>query len=120
MKTNPALKIAALAVAAALAVPLAASARNRHHPDPEDVFAGAFIASVVAPLVVGAAVASSVRVESAPRVVYCETPPPPPPYYYAYPPPPPPPQYYGYPPPPCYGQRPMHHHRRSPPQPYGY
>lgn len=117
MKTNPSLKIIALAAAAALTVPLTASARHHHHPDPEDVFAGAFIASVVAPLVVGAAVASHVQVEAAPRVVYCEPPPPPPPYYYAYPPPPP---YYGYPPPPCYGQRPMRHHRRPQPYPYGY
>ena len=116
MKTNPSLKIIALAAAVALAVPLAASARSRHHPDPRDVFAGAFIASVVAPLVVGAAVASSVHVEPAPRVVYYEAAPPPP-QYYAYP--PPPPQYYGYPPPPCYGRRPMRpmpHHRR----PCGY
>ena len=119
MKANATLKIAALAAAASLAVPLTASARH-HHPDPEDVFAGAFLATVVAPLVVGAAVASSVHVETAPRVVYCEPPPPPPPpqYYYAYP--PPPPQYYGYPPPQYYGHRPMHHHRRSAPQPYGY
>ena len=117
MKTNATLKIAALAAAASLAVPLTASARH-HHPDPEDVFAGAFLATVVAPLVVGAAVASSVHVETAPRVVYCEPPPSPPPYYYAYP--PPPPQYYGYPPPQYYGHRPMHHPRRPPPQPYGY
>ena len=102
MKTNATLKIAALAAAAALAVPLTASARH-HHPDPEDVLAGVFIASVVAPLVVGAAVASSVRVKAAPRVVYCE------------PPPPPPPQYYGHRP-----MRPMHHHRRPAPRPYGY
>ena len=39
MKTNPSLKIIALAAAAALTVPLTASARHHHHPDPEDVFA---------------------------------------------------------------------------------
>lgn len=119
MKANVPLKIVALASAAALAVPLAASARPHHHPDPGDVFAGAFIASVVAPLVVGAAVASSVRVEPAPRVVYCEPPPPPPQYYYAYPPPPSPPRYYGYPPPGC-GPRPMYHRCRPAPRPYCY
>ena len=121
MKTNPPTKIIAIALVAALAVPLAASARPRH-PDPEDVLAGAFIASVVAPLVIGAAVASNVRIEAAPAG-RCA---PPPPQYYAYPPPPPPPAYYyGYPPPPpppqyYYGNRPMRPHRRPPHRPRYY
>ena len=88
MKTNQTLKILAVAVAAAIAVPLTASARN-HHPKAEDVFAGVFFATVVVPLVAAAVVASSVESTPEPECEYAY--PPPPPEYYAYPPPPPPP-----------------------------
>lgn len=120
MKTNQTLKILAVALAAAIAVPLTASARN-HHPKAEDVFAGVFFATVVVPLVAAAVVASSVESTPEPECEYAY--PPPPPEYYAYPPPPPPPPpYYACPAPPpppppqvCAQPAPRPHRRHCPP-----
>ena len=106
MKTNTTVKIIAVAVVAAIAVPLSASAG--HHS--EDIIAGAAIGVIAGALLVSAA-EGSCQYAPPPPQYYAY--PRPPPQYYA---PPPPPQYYGYPPPPptYYGHRPP-----PPPQFYG-
>ena len=102
MKTTLTAKLIAVGAAAALALPLTASAR--HHRS-GDVFAGAVIGVLAGAMIASAADCSTVYVAAPP-------PPPPPPVYYY--PPPPPPVYYGHPrpyhrppPPPQY-----YHHRR--------
>ena len=101
MKTVTATKLIAVGTAAALALPLTASAR--HHSS-GDVFAGAVIG-----VIAGAMLANTVNGET----VYVAPPPPPPPVYYYYQPVPAPTPYYGYyappappPPPPCHRRRP--------------
>ena len=108
MKTSPTAKIIAVALGAAIAVPLTASAR---HPHGEDVLAGAVIGAIAVAVLASAADGACVV---APAPCYA---PPPPPVYYAppLPPPPPPPCYYGYPPPP---PAPYYRHRPPPPPQY--
>ena len=105
MKTCTTTKLIAVGTAAALALPLTASAR--HHSS-GDVFAGAVIG-----VIAGAMLANTVNGET----VYVAPPPPPPPpppvyYYYQPVPVPAPTPYYGYyappapQPPPCQRRRP--------------
>ena len=105
MKTCTTAKFIAIGTAAALALPLTASARHHHNGD---VFAGAVIG-----VIAGAMLASTVNGET----VYVAPPPPPPPpppvyYYYQPVPVPAPTPYYGYyappapQPPPCQRRRP--------------
>ena len=101
MKTVTATKLIAVGTAAALALPLTASAR--HHSS-GDVFAGAVIG-----VIAGAMLANTVNGET----VYVAPPPPPPPVYYYYQPVPvpAPTPYYGYYAPPA---RPEYYDHRRP------
>ena len=104
MKTSVTTKLIAVGAAAALALPLTASAR--HHRS-GDVFAGAVIGVLAGAMIAGAAQAETVYVAPPPP-----PPPPPPPVYYYYQPVPvpAPTPHYGYyappPPPPCHRRRP--------------
>ena len=75
MKTNITTKLVAVGAAAALALPLTASAR--HHHGSGDVFAGAVIGVIAGAMIAGAANAETVYVAPPPP-----PPPPPPPGYF--------------------------------------
>ena len=108
MKSTVTTKLIAVGAAAALALPLTASAR--HHRS-GDVFAGAVIGVIAGAMLAGAAQAQPVYVAPAPP----PPPPPPPPVYYYQPVPvPAPTPYYGYyaPPP-----RPEYDNHRRPCRP---
>ncbi|HRX06772.1 MAG TPA: hypothetical protein P5306_06735, partial [Kiritimatiellia bacterium] len=99
MKTRSTLRLAAIALAVTMAMPLSASAR--HHRS-EDVLAGAVVGAVVGTFIAAAASSRVDVVPACPAPVYC-----PEPVYYpapVYGPPPPPPAWYHYAPPP----RPAH------------
>ena len=104
MKTCTTAKFIAIGTAAALALPLTASARHHHNGD---VFAGAVIG-----VIAGAMLASTVNGETVYVAPPPPPPPPPPPVYYYYQPVPAPTPYYGYyappapQPPPCQRRRP--------------
>jgi hypothetical protein len=98
MKSTVTPKLIAIGTAAALALPLTASAR--HHRS-GDVFAGAVIGVLAGAMIASAADCNTVYVAPPP-------PPPPPPVYY-YQAPPPPPVYYG---------QPRPYHRLPPPPEY--
>jgi len=102
MKTRSTLRLAAIALAVTMAMPLSASAR--HHRS-EDVLAGAVVGAVVGTFI---AAAASSSVEIAPAypapVFYGPATPPPPPnglYYHCAPPPRPAFRHRPPPPPPC-------------------
>lgn len=106
MKTRSTLRLAAIALAVTMAMPISASAR--HHRS-EDVLAGAVVGAVVGTFIAAAASSRGDVVPACPAPVYY-----PEPVYYPAPVyGPPPPAWYHYAPPP----RPAH---RRPPSPCGY
>lgn len=106
MNSSLTTNILAVGVAAALAIPLSASAR--HHRS-GDVVAGIVVGALVGTAI--AASSSSIHyVPVCPTPGYYPAPPPPPPVYYYTPAPRPPVYYYG----PSCAPQPVHYRRRPP------